>query len=167
MRQVVHWIVGANMNRNIGLTEGSRLGRNLPLSNLTSGCMRGEDLVTLKENCIRNSERYHNVMKIIPPQPRPLHAITTAPPPPHHHSLLPVLWWLWWFYVSEGCLLLHMYSIIIKPSTDIVFLIFPRLPSFLSAHVKWGGGWGGRSCKIVRLYLIFCIKQIFSWVHQT
>lgn len=47
-----------------------------PMSNLTSGCMRGEDLAILKENCIWNSEQYHNVMKIIPPQP---------PPPPHHH----------------------------------------------------------------------------------
>lgn len=43
-----------------------------PLSNLTRGCMKGEDSYThvLRGNCIRNSERSHNVMKI-PPTPHP------------------------------------------------------------------------------------------------
>lgn len=54
-RQVVHWIVRASRKRNIRLMEGLRLGGNPLLSYLTSGCMRGEDLVILEENCIRNN----------------------------------------------------------------------------------------------------------------
>lgn len=152
VRQVVHWIVRVSMKRYIRLMEGLRLGGNPPLSNLTSGCMRGEALVILKENCIRNSERYHNVMKIIPPQPRPLPAITLS--------------FLCFgdsgdFTLLKGVCCCTCTVLLSSPltSTDLVFLIFQRLPSRLSAHVQWGGG---RSCKILRLYLIFCIKQIFS-----